>query len=144
MKSWTNLSYAELKTPEEVIALIDAIGNVDELTEENFEEKKAAAEAAREGFETLSNADKSSVTNYSKLTVWEDMLANFNVDHSGDIDMNGEVNINDINMMVKMALKKYVPTEEEFERANIVKEDNGEEEVIDIFDVLAAIEKIIF
>lgn len=132
----------ELKTVDEVIALIDAIGDIEELNRDNYIEKCALIQEARNGYETLSVADKQEVTNYVVLVEWERAVAEFNADYSGDLNKDGVVDINDIYKMVQIALGKVTPSAEEFELANIVKEDNGADEVIDIFDVLAAIDKI--
>ena len=58
------------KTPADVIALINAIGTVDSTPE-----SKAKIDAAREAYETLSDADKALVTNYSTLTAAEQAYA---------------------------------------------------------------------
>lgn len=136
--------YNILKTPEEVCGMIESLGKIDELTEENYKEKNAAVTAAEEAFNLLSSEERFKVTNYASLEEWRKAIDSFTVDHSGDINLDGVVDINDIYTMVQFALEKNTPTEEEFERANIVKETGVEEECIDIYDILAAIDLIEF
>lgn len=136
--------YNILKTPEEVCGMIDSLGRIDDLTEENYNDKKEAVAASEEAFNLLSAEEKVKVTNYASLEEWRKAIDSFTVDHSGDINLDGVVDINDIYTMVQFALEKAIPTDEEFERANIVKETGVEEECIDIYDILAAIDLIEF
>lgn len=136
--------YDALNTSAEVAEMIKALGNPEELTEANLESKKTAVKAAEDAYELLAETEKLNVENYSALKNWKEAIDNFFVDHSGDINGDGEVDIDDIYAMIQFVLGRKTPTDEQFERANIVKSTDGSAEEIDIFDVLAAIDLIEF
>lgn len=136
--------YNGLKTAEEVMDMIDDLGDPQGLTEANFDDSKKAVDEANEAYEALASSEKLKIENYAKLETWIDAIANFSVDHSGDVNSDGKVDIDDIFEMVQYVLGRKTPTQEQFERANIVKSTDGSAEEIDIYDVLAAIDLIIF
>lgn len=135
---------SELKTAAEVMAMIDKLGDPEKLTEDNFDESKKAADDTYAAYNALAASEKIKVENFAKLELWKDAIDNFSVDHSGDVNFDGVVNVRDIYKMVQFALERETPTEEEFARANIVKAAEGKDEVINIYDILAAIDLIEF
>ena len=72
-------SAAGIKTPAEVIVMIDAIGAVDAT-------KRAAISAARLAYDTLSEAEKAQVTNYQKLVDAETAYAKLVAEKGTEID----------------------------------------------------------
>lgn len=140
-----NEKIASLTDPDEVIEAIDALGDPEEIeiTDENYVEITAAVEEAKALYDTLAEGDKLVVGNYSVLEVWVEKVEAFEPDRSGDINDDGVVSVTDISAMVDYVLRRDTFDDVQFERANLVV-DEGEEQVIDIFDILAAIELIIF
>ena len=136
--------YDALKTAAEVMEMIDALGDPQGLTEASFDDSKKAVAEAEAAYESLAASERLKIENYAKLEAWKDAIANFYVDHSGDVNQDGKVDIDDIYEMVQYVLGRTTPTAEQFERANIVKSTDGAVEEIDIYDVLAAIDLIEF
>ena len=136
-----NDKIASLTDPSDVIAAIEELGDPEatEITDENYDEIKAAVEAARALFETLAEEDKLVVGNLTTLEVWEEKVGNFTPDRSGDINNDGVVTVTDISAMVDCVLRRVQFNETQMDRADLV-----EDGVIDIFDILKAIELIVF
>lgn len=136
--------YDSIKTPDDVMDMIDDLGNPQNLTEENFADSKKAVEDVWAAYESLASSEKEKVENFAKLREWKNAIDNFNIDHSGDVTLDGKVDIDDIYEMVQYVLGRKTPGDEEFNRANIVKATDGAAEEIDIYDILAAIDLIEF
>lgn len=137
--------YDTLYDANDVMNMIDALENPSTLviTDANIAALKQAVNAAREAYDSLNNAQKVEVTNYSKLTILEGMVGTY-ANKPGDADNNGTVDIFDVLAMIDAALERTPLTGDAFDRCNIVKGDGEEDEVIDIFDILEVLKLIEF